>query len=87
VTEKHPQRASLYSIKVEMDTPPQRAVHRYVVEDNTVYHAFFYEAPQNPEGTHDDIENYEVLLTTRRSLEAQAVVSGPMQIRVPPRSR
>jgi hypothetical protein len=86
VTERHPPKGDLFSLKVEMDPPPRKATHQYYPETATfhrpfVRHIFLYEG-----GEAERVGGYEVLVTPRAKLTdpAQAVsLKEPFQVDIP----
>jgi hypothetical protein len=79
VTEQHPVGSDLYSLKVEMDHPPPKILHRFNPEIGVIHHEFFYE-----DTAAGEIRNYSVRLTTRKRLEDQAVtLPQPLVVTIP----
>jgi Mg-chelatase subunit ChlD len=79
VTERHPAGSDLYSVKVEMQPAPEKAVHRYNVSAGVIRHTFYYE-----NATPAEVEGYRVLLTARQKLVDEAIaLPRPLKVTVP----
>jgi hypothetical protein len=79
VTERHPAGSDLYSVKVEMQPVPEKAIHRYNGSAGVIRHTFFYE-----NATPAEVEGYRVLLTARQKLVDEAIaLPRPLKVTVP----
>ncbi len=79
VVERHPPGGDLYSVKVEMQPPPERVIHRYNVSTGVIRHTFFYE-----NAARSEVDDYRLLLTARKKLVAGAIAAPrPLRVTVP----
>jgi hypothetical protein len=79
VVERHAAGSDMYSVKVEMQPPPERVVHRYNVSTGVIRHTFYYE-----NAAQSEVDKYRVLLSTRRKLlEGAIALPRPLRVTVP----
>lgn len=79
IVEKHPSDGDLRYVKVEMDPPPNKVIHRFIPQARRVRHTFFYEN-KNP----SDVMAYKVRFTTREKAVSEAfVVDRPLTVPLP----
>ena len=76
VTERHPAGSDFYNVKVEMRPPADTVRHSFNVKAGTVRHTFVYQ-----EAGDAAVENYQVLLTARKDLLADAIaLPRPLEV-------
>ncbi len=81
LTEQHPrdgEASDLYAVKVEMEPSPEMVLHSYNVEARRIRHIFDYKA------MNAEVDQYQVLLTTRKELRDRAFsLPRPLHVRLP----
>jgi hypothetical protein len=79
IIERHGAGSGLDTVKVEIDPSPRKVVHRYNAPAGTIRHSFYYD-----DAAAGQIDDYRVLLTTRKRLAEQAIaLPEPLVITIP----